>query len=116
MVINMREFNTKRIMYNLYTRGQYCFYEIENLGTISTYKMEEISASIFSIIPDDFLMKMRHIRMMIDSGKGVSIYFTTASNVPEEVFEMLKDKFFERVFVCKEDVGINVYVGCFRHK
>jgi hypothetical protein len=112
----MKQFNTKRIQYNLYINGEYCFYEIENLGTISTHEVEEISALVFSVIPDDFLMKMRHIRMIIDSGKGVSIYFTTASNVPEEVFEMLKDKFFERIFVCKEDVGVDVYVGCFRHK
>ena len=112
----MKQFNTKRIQYYLYTNGQYCFYEIENLGTGSTYEMEEISASVFSVIPDEFLMKMRHIRMIIDSGKKASLYFTTASDVPFEAFEMLKDKFFEKVFICKEDAGINVYFGCFRHK
>lgn len=113
----MTKFNTKRIQYDLYTNGQYCFYEIEDLGTISTYEMEEISASVFSVIPDDFLMKIRRIRMIIDSGKGASVYFTTADNVPSEVFEMLKDKFFERLFVCKEEnVGANIYIGCFRHK
>lgn len=115
--MNVKQFNTKRIQYSLYTNGEYCFYEIENLGIISTHKMEEISASVFSIIPDEFLMKMRHIRMIIDSGKNASLYFTTASNVPFEVFELLKDKFFERIFICKEeDVGTGVYTACFRHK
>lgn len=113
----MTQFNTKRVQYNLYTNGEYCFYEIENLGTISTHKMEEISASVFSIIPDEFLMKMRHIRMIIDSGKNASLYFTTANNVPFEIFELLKDKFFEKIFICKEeDVGADIYIGCFRHK
>lgn len=112
----MREYKTIRIQYYLYTNGQYCFYEIENLSNLSTFKMEEKSVLVTSVIPDEFLIRMVSMRLVIDAGEGMHLYFTTTSNIEPNIFDMLNEKFFEKIFICKSDFGENAYTACFKHK
>ena len=111
-----REYNTRRIQYHLYINGQYCFYEIENLGKATTNRIEWLSVKVQSVIPEEFLSKMSTMRLVIDSINKMHLYFTTRSNVGVEIFDKLKDKFFEKVFICKADYGKNAYTACFKHK
>jgi hypothetical protein len=112
----MREFNTIRIQYYLYTNGQYCLYEIENRGFLKTHELEEISAYVLAVIPDELLMQIRVLRFSIDANKGVVIYLTAMSGIGPDVFALLKEKFFEKIFICKEDSKTDIYIACFRHK
>jgi hypothetical protein len=112
----MREYNTKRIQYYLYIDGQYCHYEIDNLGKASTFRMEELSSVAQAVIPDEFLIRMNNMRLVIDSGEGIHLYFTTKFHTDPKIFDMLKERFFEKIFICKADFGTDAYTACFKHR
>jgi hypothetical protein len=114
--MKLRELITKRIQYYMYTNGQYCFVEFESLGNLQASEIESLCNNVIDKIPEAVLVYIRVLRLVVDSGKGVTAYMTTTSGRGAGVFDLINEKFFDKIYICKDDSISDTHTACFRCK